>query len=292
MSAMLHDRPVLTGSVGGGAAGRRVVTRWAWRLLRREWRQQLLVLLLLALTVAAAAFGVAAAYNVASRPSPQFGSASYLLQFAGPQKTMTADITAARKAFGTVQVIGHQAVSIPGSAQTVEFRALNPDGPYSGPMLALMQGHYPAGAGQVAVTAGVAQTLQGSAGPALSAPSRSPEPQARPARSARTCCDRPGSSYGSRAHRSPRGARSCRSRAARISLRWNWFRAGLHYAAPTAHWPSAHYDPATVLTARHHLERTALLPLSVAASELRHIVNSCDVFRCGLRQRWSAGRGT
>ncbi len=144
MSAMLPDRPVLAGSGSGGAAGRRVVTRWARRLLRREWRQQILVLTLLALTVGAAAFGVAAAYNVAPLPNPQFGSASYLLQFAGPdQKTMTADITAARKAFGTIQVIGHQFVSIPGSAQTVEYRALNPDGPYSGPMLALVQGHYP-----------------------------------------------------------------------------------------------------------------------------------------------------
>jgi hypothetical protein len=48
------------------------------------------VLALLALTAAAAAFGVAAAYNVASVPDSQFGSASYLLQFAGTgQKVMT-----------------------------------------------------------------------------------------------------------------------------------------------------------------------------------------------------------
>ncbi len=170
MSAMLQDHRALGGPVSGGAAGRRVVTRWAWRLLRREWRQQLLVMILLALTVAAAAFGVAAAYNVASLPNPQFGSASYLLQLAGPQKTMTADITAARRAFGSVQVIGREFVSIPGSAQTVEFRALNPDGPYSGPMLALMRGHYPSGAGQVAVTTGVAQTTQARIGSVLSLP--------------------------------------------------------------------------------------------------------------------------
>ncbi len=170
MSAMGPDRPVHAGSGGGGAAGRRVVTRWAWRLLRREWRQQLLVLILLALTVGAAAFGVAAAYNVAARPGPQFGSAGYLLQFSGPQPAMTADITDVRRAFGTVQVIGHQFVSIPGSAQTVEFRALSPDGPYSGPMLALVQGHYPSGAGQVAITAGVAQTLQARVGSVLSLP--------------------------------------------------------------------------------------------------------------------------
>jgi putative ABC transport system permease protein len=171
MNVMLQDRMVLPGSPSGGAAGRRVVTRWARRLLRREWRQQILVLTLLALTVGAAAFGVAAAYNVAPLPNPQFGSADYLLQFAGPdQKTMTADITAARKAFGAIQVIGRQFVSIPGSAQTVEYRALNPDGPYSGPMLALVQGHYPSGAGQVAVTSGVAQTLQVHVGSVLSLP--------------------------------------------------------------------------------------------------------------------------
>lgn len=145
------------------------MTRWAWRLLRREGRQQILVLALLALTVAAASFGVAAAYNLASLPGPQFGSAGYLLQFAGAgQKTMTADIATARKAFGTIQVIGHQFVPIPGSTQTIEYRALSPDGPYTGPMLSLVQGHYPAGTGQVAVTSGVAQDLQVRIGSVLS----------------------------------------------------------------------------------------------------------------------------
>jgi putative ABC transport system permease protein len=161
MTMTLPDRPVRPGSVSGGIAGRRVVTRWARRLLRREWRQQILVLGLLALTVGAAAFGVAAAYNVVSLPNPQFGSASYLLQFGGVgQKTMAADIATARKAFGTIEVIGREFVSIPGSTQTIEYRALSPDGPYSGPMLALVQGHYPSAAGQVAVTSGVAQNLQ------------------------------------------------------------------------------------------------------------------------------------
>jgi putative ABC transport system permease protein len=171
MSATLQHRLALPGSVSGGIAGRRLVTRWARRLLRREWRQQILVLALLALTVGAASFGVAAAYNVATLPGPQFGSANYLLQFAGTgQKAMRADIAAARKAFGTIQVIGSQYVPIPGSTQTVEYRALSPDGPYSGPMLALMQGHYPSGAGEVAVTTGIAQALQVHIGSVLSLP--------------------------------------------------------------------------------------------------------------------------
>jgi putative ABC transport system permease protein len=171
MNALPQGRSVLLGSAGGSSAGRRVVIRWARRLLRREWRQQILVLILLALTVGAAAFGVAAAYNVASLPSPQFGSANHLLQFAGSdQKTMTADVAAANKAFGTIQVIGRQFVSIPGSTQTLEYRALKPDGPYSGPMLALVKGHYPSGPGQIAITSGIAQTLQVHIGSVLSLP--------------------------------------------------------------------------------------------------------------------------
>src|SRR5271170_2306264 len=156
MSATLRDRPVRAGPAGGG-----VVARWAWRLFRREWRQQILVLALLTLAVAAAAFSVSAAYNVASLPGPQFGSADHLLQFDGSDpKALAADLAAARKAFGTIQVIGRRFVPIPGSAQTVEFRAENPHGPYAGPMIALTQGRYPSGAGQAAVTGQIAQTLQ------------------------------------------------------------------------------------------------------------------------------------
>jgi putative ABC transport system permease protein len=162
MSAtLLRDRPVLPGPAGGGVPARRAVARWAWRLFRREWRQQILVLALLTLTVAAAAFSVSAAYNVASLPGPQFGSASHLLQFDGTNpRALAADIAAARGAFGTIQVIGRRFVPIPGSTQTVEFRAESPHGPFSGPMLTLIQGHYPSGAGQVDVTGGIARTLQ------------------------------------------------------------------------------------------------------------------------------------
>jgi putative ABC transport system permease protein len=164
---MLPERQAPPRPAGGGVTGWRVLTRWAWRLLRREWRQQVLVVALLALTVAAAAFSVAAASNVASLPGPQFGSARYLLQFAGPDQQA---IAAARKAFGTVQVIDRQFVAIPGSAKTIEYRALDPRGPYAGPMIALVQGQYPAGPGQAAVTSEVAQDLQVHIGSVLSLP--------------------------------------------------------------------------------------------------------------------------
>ena len=48
MSTALGDRPAQAGARNGGAPARRAVIRWAWRLFRREWRQQLLVLALMA----------------------------------------------------------------------------------------------------------------------------------------------------------------------------------------------------------------------------------------------------
>jgi hypothetical protein len=45
--------------------------RWAWRLFRREWRQQFLVLALITLAVAATITGAAVATN--TPPSANFG---------------------------------------------------------------------------------------------------------------------------------------------------------------------------------------------------------------------------
>ena len=58
----------------GGVAARRAVVRWAWRLFRREWRQQLLVLALLTVAVAATVFGVSATYNLVPSADARFGT--------------------------------------------------------------------------------------------------------------------------------------------------------------------------------------------------------------------------
>ena len=52
MSTALRERPAQAGTGGGGVPARRAVIRWAWRLFRREWRQQLLVLAMLTVAVA------------------------------------------------------------------------------------------------------------------------------------------------------------------------------------------------------------------------------------------------
>jgi putative ABC transport system permease protein len=52
--ATLAHRSALRGPRNGGVAARRAVVRWAGRMFRREWRQQLLVLTLLTVAVTAA----------------------------------------------------------------------------------------------------------------------------------------------------------------------------------------------------------------------------------------------
>jgi len=78
----------------GGAPARRAVTRWAWRLFRREWRQQVLVLALLTVTVAAAIGFSAATYNTLGVPeNAVFGSANHRYEVDEPDMGTLPDET-------------------------------------------------------------------------------------------------------------------------------------------------------------------------------------------------------
>ena len=59
----------------GGAPARRAVVRWAWRLFRREWRQQFLILALISIAVGATIVGSAVATNSPQPSNFGFGTA-------------------------------------------------------------------------------------------------------------------------------------------------------------------------------------------------------------------------
>jgi putative ABC transport system permease protein len=160
MTTLAH-RSALRGPSSGGIAARRPLIRWAWRLFRREWRQQLLVVTLLTVAVAAAIGSITIAYNSVPADNSDFGSANQVHTFDGsdPRK-LQAGLNSAKKSFGTIDVIGHRSVPVPGSVQTVDYRSQIPGGAYGGELLALRRGSYPVGRGQVAVTDGVAESLR------------------------------------------------------------------------------------------------------------------------------------
>jgi putative ABC transport system permease protein len=159
LSTVAH-RVALRAPGAAAVTARRAVVRWAWRMVRREWRQQILVTALLTLAVAAAIGSVTVAYNSGATDDAEHGSANHLIRLDGadPQR-LEAGLAAARERFGTTDVIGHRSLDVPGSADPVEFRAQDPRGAYGDARLGLRRGSYPEGPAQVAVTDGVATLL-------------------------------------------------------------------------------------------------------------------------------------
>lgn len=155
-------------SRNGGMPARRAMVRWAWRLFRREWRQQIMVLTLLSVAVTAAVVGVSAGYHSTPPGTGRFGDASqWFTLYAEDDRPLEPRIVQAREWFGTIDVVGHWYLPVPSSAETIELRAQDPHGPYGGPMLRLLAGRYPTAPGEAAVTDEVAADLRVGVGDGL-----------------------------------------------------------------------------------------------------------------------------
>jgi putative ABC transport system permease protein len=157
LSLALEDRPAALEATGsGGGPARRAIFRWSWRLFRREWRQQVLVLALVLFSVAATTVGIALADNAGNPEDSMFGTANSLMTFSGADHS---DVAAAQRAFGTVEEIDHQNIPIPGSLNSLDLRAQDPNGKFGHPTLRLVAGRFPTGAGDIAMTSGAAATF-------------------------------------------------------------------------------------------------------------------------------------
>src|SRR5262245_64880727 len=106
--ATLAHRSALGGPRNGGVAARRAVVRWARRMFRREWRQQLLVVTLLTVAVAAAIGSITVANQAVPADNSDFGSANTVLSFdASDPQRLQAGLAAARRSFGTpLDIVG------------------------------------------------------------------------------------------------------------------------------------------------------------------------------------------
>ena len=149
--------PVSIEAGPGGAPARRAVLRWAWRLFRGEWRQQILLLQLLALAVAVTIVGAGVATNSPPPVTAAFGTADHLVEVHGAG--LTAEVGRLRQHFGTTDVIEEQPL-VTGTAGGSVLRAQDPSGPYGAALLALTAGRYPTGPSEVAMTRSLAATYQ------------------------------------------------------------------------------------------------------------------------------------
>jgi putative ABC transport system permease protein len=157
VNTALREPPDLDAGAGSGIVARRAVFRWGWRLFRREWRQQLLILGLLTMAVAATVWGAGVVTN-AQLPNPNqatYGTAAATAKLPGSDPRLAANIATIQRSWGPADVIENQRIAT-GTTQSVQLRAENPHGHFNAPLLSLVSGTYPAGLGQVALTSQVA----------------------------------------------------------------------------------------------------------------------------------------
>src|SRR6185437_15056666 len=129
---------------------------WALRLALREWKQRILIVLLIAVASAATLLGLAVASATPGTPNAgTFGTAQTLIELPGTTRDLPAVIARIERAYGAASVVYDQSITT-GQAGGAELRAQDPSAPYTQVLLALDAGRYPAGPGQVAVTSGLA----------------------------------------------------------------------------------------------------------------------------------------
>ena len=143
----------------GGVPARRAMVRWAWRLFKREWRQQLLILALIAVAVTATIIGATVATDTPPPANSGFGTAHYRAVMPGSDPRLQSEVASLSKEFGPVDVIENETLSIPGSTSTYQLRSQSPKGPFGQPMLTLISGRYPLTGGEVALTPDLARAL-------------------------------------------------------------------------------------------------------------------------------------
>src|SRR5579863_3046522 len=126
----------------GGVPARRAVIRWAVRLLRSEWRQQLLILALITVAVGATVVAATVATNTPSPIAGSLGTAQDAASLSGSPSSVSAQTTSLRQHWGGVDVNENQSAQVPGTLNTFDLRAQNPHGPCGGPLLSLVSGQF------------------------------------------------------------------------------------------------------------------------------------------------------
>ena len=140
---------------GGGMAAREAVLRWSLRMFRREWRQQILICLLVA---AAVATTILAAGFISGSQEPQnagYGSANTLATLSGQDPHLDQELAALRGHFGQLGLIESSPIST-GTVSGALLESLDPHGAYTGPIVQLASGRFPTGRDEVDLTSALA----------------------------------------------------------------------------------------------------------------------------------------
>src|SRR5271154_7375406 len=102
MSTMAPERPATRRPLTGGVPARRAVIHWAIRLLRREWRQQLLILALITVAVGATVVAATVATDTPAPIAGVLGTAHDAAALSGSPAAVNAQIKDLENRWGRV----------------------------------------------------------------------------------------------------------------------------------------------------------------------------------------------
>src|SRR5215831_1615748 len=107
MTYLREDRPAREPEDPRRAAmARRALSRWALRLALREWRQRILIVLLIAVASAATLLGIVVASATPGTPNAgNFGTARTLIELPGTTPGLAGAVAKIEHAYGPASVI-------------------------------------------------------------------------------------------------------------------------------------------------------------------------------------------
>lgn len=130
-------------------SSRSFLRRWNLRVLRLEWRQHAVIFCLMLAGVFLSVAGVLAAHNLVEPPESEFGSGQYATWTDGDPALLAAALIDGDHSFGTIE---SATLRIAGTTQRVDTRSVDPENAVTAPLVSLLDGRWPVGADEVAVT--------------------------------------------------------------------------------------------------------------------------------------------
>lgn len=133
--------------------------RWAWRQLRREWRQQVLILTLVAFAAGGAAFFATMIYY-SNQPASAFtGSAAQRLIVTEGEGTIQETLRSVEQALGTIETTGIRDARRDQSSLTFQLSDPPEASVFGAEPIRLLDGRRPTGTAEIAISPALASQL-------------------------------------------------------------------------------------------------------------------------------------
>lgn len=129
-------------------SGKRFVRRWALRVVRREWRQHLVILVLIATGVAVSVAAALAAFNLIEPPESAYGNAQFAATSPDPE-LLESTLESQGISFARLET---STLDRDQTTESVTVKVIDHENTVSRPLFTLLEGEWPQGDFEIALT--------------------------------------------------------------------------------------------------------------------------------------------